>query len=68
MAYILRGTAVLLISKLYKNCTAINLAYINAKYFPIQLLGPAEKGINEYASDACNPFGSHLSGLKISGF
>lgn len=58
MAYILKGTFVLVISNLYKNWIAISLAYIKAKYFPIQLLGPAENGINEYASEAWRPFGS----------
>lgn len=46
-ACILNGTFVRLMSNLYKKCTSITLDYIKAKYLPIQLLGPAENGMNE---------------------
>ena len=47
LACILKGTFVLLMSKLYRKWTNITLDSIKAKYLPMQLLGPAEKGMNE---------------------
>jgi hypothetical protein len=68
LACILKGTFVLLMSKWYKKCTNITFDSINAKYFPIQLLGPAENGINEYGSFANMLLSFHLSGSNLSGF
>ena len=44
----LRGTSVLPILKFVRNPIIISLVSRRAKYFPIQLRLPAEKGMKEY--------------------
>lgn len=58
------GVDVLSILKLVKKPIIISLVSISARYFPIQLLWPAEKGINEYGYELYIVLSFHLSGLK----
>ena len=65
LAVIRSGTSVLEISNLVKNPISINLASIRARYLPIQLLFPAEKGIKEYGSELYRVLSFQRSGSNF---